>query len=157
MSLSKNQNIIFYIALTLAVFQFVQYLLNGSVVLVLLSGLVPFWLWSTRKKISVGEAVAGFDQVLSYAIIVYAALAGLIALMVFVFWLTYANLDPAILENALAENPAINDLSDDELVALDEVMENLPSLLPILWVYLGLQSFAYLYYGIGVVRTSSPN
>ncbi|MDG0968153.1 MAG: hypothetical protein P8N93_07580 [Flavobacteriaceae bacterium] len=157
MSLSKNQNIIFYIALTLAVFQFVQYLLNGSVVLVLLSGLVPFWLWSTRKKISVGEAVAGFEQVLSYAIIVYAALAGLIALMVFVFWLTYANLDPAILENALAENPAINDLSDDELVALDEVMENLPSLLPILWVYLGLQSFAYLYYGIGVVRTSSPN
>jgi len=157
MSLSKNQNIIFYIALTLAVFQFVQYLLNGSVVLVLLSGLVPFWLWSTRKKISVGEAVAGFEQVLSYAIIIYAALAGLIALMVFVFWLTYANLDPAILENALAENPAINDLSDDELVALDEVMENLPSLLPILWVYLGLQSFAYLYYGIGVVRTSSPN
>ena len=157
MSLSKNQNIIFYIALTLAVFQFVQYLLNGSVVLMLLSGLVPFWLWSTRKKISVGEAVAGFEQVLSYAIIVYAALAGLIALMVFVFWLTYANLDPAILENALAENPAINDLSDDELVALDEVMENLPSLLPILWVYLGLQSFAYLYYGIGVVRTSSPN
>ncbi|MBT6252087.1 MAG: hypothetical protein HOI84_02165 [Flavobacteriaceae bacterium] len=157
MSLSKNQNIIFYIALTLAVFQFVQYLLNGSVVLVLLSGLVPFWLWSTRKKISVGEAVAGFEQVLSYAIIVYAALAGLIALMVFVFWLTYANLDPAILENALAENPAINDLSDDELVALDEVMENLPSLLPILWAYLGLQSFAYLYYGIGVVRTSSPN
>lgn len=157
MSLSKNQNIIFYIALTLAVFQFVQYLLNGSVVLVLLSGLVPFWLWSTRKKISVGEAVAGFEQVLSYAIIVYAAFAGLIALMVFVFWLTYANLDPAILENALAENPAINDLSDDELVALDEVMENLPSLLPILWAYLGLQSFAYLYYGIGVVRTSSPN
>jgi len=157
MSISKNQNIVFYVALTLAVFQFVQYLLNGSVVLVLLSGLVPFWLWSTRKKISVGEAVAGFEQVLSYAIIVYAALAGLIALMVFVFWLTYANLDPAILENALAENPAINDLSDDELVALDEVMENLPSLLPILWVYLGLQSFAYLYYGIGVVRTSSPN
>jgi hypothetical protein len=157
MSISKNQNIVFYVALTLAVFQFVQYLLNGSVVLVLLSGLVPFWLWSTRKKISVGEAVAGFEQVLSYAIIVYAALAGLIALMVFVFWLTYANLDPAILENALAENPAINDLSDDELVALDEVMENLPSLLPILWAYLGLQSFAYLYYGIGVVRTSSPN
>ncbi len=157
MSISKNLNIVFYIALTLAVFQFVQYLLNGSVVLVLLSGLVPFWLWSTRKKISVGEAVAGFEQVLSYAIIVYAALAGLIALMVFVFWLTYANLDPAILENALAENPAINDLSDDELVALDEVMENLPSLLPILWAYLGLQSFAYLYYGIGVVRTSSPN
>jgi hypothetical protein len=157
MSISKNQNIVFYVALTLAVFQFVQYLLNGSVVLVLLSGLVPFWLWSTRKKISVGEAVAGFEQVLSYAIIVYAALAGLIALMVFVFWLTYANLDPAILENALAENPAINDLSDDELVALEEVMENLPSLLPILWAYLGLQSFAYLYYGIGVVRTSSPN
>lgn len=157
MSISKNQNIVFYVALTLAVFQFVQYLLNGSVVLVLLSGLVPFWLWSTRKKISVGEAVAGFEQVLSYAIIVYAALAGLIALMVFVFWLTYANLDPAILENDLAENPAINDLSDDELVALEEVMENLPSLLPILWAYLGLQSFAYLYYGIGVVRTSSPN
>jgi len=57
----------------------------------------------------------------------------------------------------LADNPAINDLNEDELLALDQVMENLPSLLPLLWVFLGLQSFSYLYYGIGVVRKTSSD
>ena len=69
----------------------------------------------------------------------------------------YASIDPAIIETALADNPAINDLNEDELLALDQVMENLPSLLPLLWVFLGLQSFSYLYYGIGVVRKASSD
>ncbi|MCH2655860.1 MAG: hypothetical protein MKZ61_05465, partial [Flavobacteriales bacterium] len=76
-------------------------------------------------------------------------------LLVFVFWLMYASVDPAIIETAMADNPAINELNEDELLALDQVMENLPSLLPLLWVFLGLQSFSYLYYGIGVVRKAS--
>lgn len=101
--------------------------------------------------------ISGFDQVMSYVVVVYAAFAGLIALLVFVFWLMYASIDPAIIETALADNPAINDLNEDELVALDQVMENLPSLLPLLWVFLGLQSFSYLYYGIGVVRKASSD
>ena len=69
----------------------------------------------------------------------------------------YASIDPTIIETALADNPAINDLNEDELLALDQVMENLPSLLPLLWVFLGLQSFSYLYYGIGVVRKASSD
>ena len=69
----------------------------------------------------------------------------------------YASLDPAIVSSALAENPAINDLNEEELEALDQVMDNLPSLLPLLWLFLGLQSFSYLYYGIRVVRKALPN
>lgn len=157
MSFTKKQNIIFYIALTLAVFQLIQYLIIGSVFSTLLAGLVPFWLWSTRKKILADLEISGFDQVMSYVVVVYAAFAGLIALLVFVFWLMYASIDPAIIETALADNPAINDLNEDELLALDQVMENLPSLLPLLWVFLGLQSFSYLYYGIGVVRKASSD
>jgi len=94
---------------------------------------------------------------MSYVVVVYAAFAGLIALLVFVFWLMYASIDPAIIETALADNPAITDLNEDELLALDQVMENLPSLLPLLWVFLGLQSFSYLYCGIGVVRKASSD
>ena len=94
---------------------------------------------------------------MSYVVVVYAAFAGLIALLVFVFWLMYASVDPAIIETAMADNPAINELIEDELLALDQVMENLPSLLPLLWVFLGLQSFSYLYYGIGVVRKATSD
>ena len=155
MSFSQKQNIIFYTALTLSAFQLIQYLISGGVFLTLLAGLVPFWLWSTRKKLLASVEIGGFDQVMSYVVVVYAAFAGLIAVLVFVFWLMYASIDPALIESALADNPAINDLNEDELKALDQVMENLPSLLPVLWLFLGVQSFSYLYYGIGVIRISS--
>jgi hypothetical protein len=155
MSFSKKQNIIFYIALTLSAFQLIQYLVSGGIFLTLLAGLVPFWLWSTRKKLLSNLEIGGFDQVMSYVVVVYAAFAGLIAVLVFVFWLMYASIDPALIESTLADNPAINDLNEDELKALDQVMENLPSLLPVLWLFLGVQSFSYLYYGIGVIRKSS--
>ena len=155
MSFSQNQNIIFYIALTLSAFQLIQYLVSGGIFLTLLAGLVPFWLWSTRKKLLSNLEIGGFDQVMSYVVVVYAAIAGLIAVLVFVFWLMYASIDPALIESALADNPAINDLNEEELKALDQVMANLPSLLPVLWLFLGLQSFSYLYYGIGVIRKSS--
>ena len=155
MLFSQKQNIIFYIALTLSAFQLIQYIINGGILLTLLAGLVPFWLWTTRKKLLSNLEIGGFDQVLSYFVVVYAAFAGLIAVLVFVFWLMYASIDPALIEAALADNPAIKDLNEEELKALDQVMENLPSLLPLLWLFLGLQSFSYLYYGIGVIRKIS--
>ena len=155
MSFSQKQNIIFYIALTLSAFQLIQYLISGGVFLTLLAGLVPFWLWTTRKKLLTKVEIGSFDKVLSYIVVVYAAFAGLIAVLIFVFWLMYASIDPALIESALADNPAINDLNEEELKALDQVMENLPSLLPVLWLFLGLQSFSYLYYGIGVIRKAT--
>jgi len=155
MSFSQKQNILFYIALTLSTFQLIQYLISGAVILSLLTGLVPFWLWSTRKKLLANVEVGGFDQVMSYVVVVYACVAGLIAGLVFVFWLMYASLDPNLIESALANNPAINDMNEKELEALDQVMENLPTLLPVLWLFLGLQSFSYLYYGVGVIRKNS--
>ena len=155
MSFSQKQNIIFYIALTLSAFQLIQYLMSGGVFLTLLAGLVPFWLWSTRKKLVANVEIGGFDKMMSYVVVVYASFAGIIAVLIFVFWLMYASIDPALIESALADNPAINDLNEEELNALDQVMENLPSLLPVLWLFLGLQSFSYLYYGIGVIRKTS--
>ena len=156
MSFSQKQNIIFYIALSLSTFQLIQYLMSGGVFLTLLAGLVPFWLWSTRKKLLASVEIGSFDQVMSYLVVVYACFAGLIAVLIFIFWLMYASIDPALIESALADNPAISDMSEEELKALDQVMENLPSLLPVIWLFLGLQSFSYLYYGIGVIRRT-PN
>ena len=155
MSFNQKQNIIFYIALTLSAFQLIQYLISGGVFLTLLAGLVPFWLWTTRKKLIAKVEIGNFDKVLSYIVVVYAAFAGLIAVLIFVFWLGYASIDPALIESALAENPAIKDLNEEEIKALNQVMENLPSLLPVVWLFLGLQSFSYLYYGIGVIRKTS--
>lgn len=129
--------------------------MSGGIFLTLLAGLVPFWLWSTRKKLLADVEIGGFDQVMSYVVVVYAAFAGLIAVLIFVFWLMYSSIDPALIESALADNPAINDLNEEELKALDQVMGNLPSLLPVLWLFLGLQSFTYLYCGIGVIRKTT--
>jgi len=155
MSFSQKQNIIFYVALTLSAFQLIQYLMSGGIFLTLLAGLVPFWLRSTRKKLLADVEIGGFDHVMSYVVVVYAAFAGLIAVLIFVFWLMYSSIDPALIESAMADNPAINDLNEEELKALDQVMGNLPSLLPVLWLFLGLQSFSYLYYGIGVIRKTT--
>ena len=155
MSFNQKQNIIFYIALTLSAFQLIQYLMSGGVFLTLLAALVPFWLWTTRKKLLAKLEIGSFDKVFSYIVVVYAAFAGLIAVLIFVFWLGYASIDPALIESALAENPAIKDLNEEKIKALDQVMENLPSLLPVVWLFLGLQSFSYLYYGIGVIRKTS--
>ena len=155
MSFSQKQNIIFYVALTLSAFQLIQYLMSGGVFLTLLAGLVPFWLWSTRKKLLTNVEIGGFDQLMSYVVVVYAAFAGLIAVLIFVFWLMYSSIDPALIESTMADNPVINDLNEEELKALDQVMGNLPSLLPVLWLFLGLQSFSYLYYGIDVIRKTT--
>ena len=116
MSFSQKQNIIFYVALTLSAFQLIQYLMSGGIFLTLLAGLVPFWLWSTRKKLLADVEIGGFDQVMSYVVVVYAAFAGLIAVLIFVFWLMYSSIDPALIESALADNPAINDLNEDCLL-----------------------------------------
>ena len=155
MSFSQKQNIIFYVALTLSAFQLIQYLMSGGVFLTLLAALVPFWLWTTRKKLLAKLEIGSFDKVFSYIVVVYAAFAGLIAVLIFVFWLMYSSIDPAVIESAMADNPAINGLNEEELKALDQVMGNLPSLLPVLWLFLGLQSFSYLYYGIGVIRKTT--
>ena len=155
MSFSQKQNIIFYIALTLSAFQLIQYLMSGGIFLTLLAGLVPFWLWSTRKKLVANVEIGGFDKMMSYVVVVYASFAGLIAVLIFVFWLMYSSIDPALIESTMADNPVINDLNEEELKALDQVMGNLPSLLPVLWLFLGLQSFTYLYYGIGVIRKAT--
>ena len=155
MSFSQKQNIIFYVALTLSAFQLIQYLMSGGIFLTLLAGLVPFWLWSTRKKLLADVEIGSFDQAMSYIVVVYAAFAGLIAVLIFVFWLMYSSIDPALIESTMADNPVINDLNEEELKALDQVMGNLPSLLPVLWLFLGLQSFSYLYYGIGVIRKTT--
>ena len=61
---------------------------------------------------------------MSYVVVVYAAFAGLIALLVFVFWLMYASVDPAIIETALADNPAINELNEDELLVKPKEQES---------------------------------
>ena len=85
--------------------------------------------------------IEGFDKVMSYLVVVYTSLRGLIAVLVFVVWLIYTS-DPALIDSALADNPAINDLNEKDPEAFDQFMENLPSLLPMAWVFVGLQSFS---------------
>ena len=96
------------------------------------------FLWSTRKKLMSNLKIEGFDKVMSYLVVVYASWAycciGFCGLVDLYLW-------PTLIDSALADNFAINDLNEKDSEAFDQFMENLPSLLPMAWVFVGLQRF----------------
>lgn len=53
---------------------------------------------------------------------------------------------------ALEQNPAFEDLSEEEMEGVTLLMENLPTILPLMGAAILLQAFSYLYYGILLLR-----
>lgn len=153
MHTSKTHVFFYYIALVLSVLHFLLYAINGSIIGILLSGLVPFWLWSTRRKQLSAIAVSGFEQVLTYGVLIYAVFAGLFALLMFVGWGVLQGAGAEVFWEAMEQNPAFDDLNEEEMEGVMLVMENLPTFLPLLGTAVLLQAVSYLYCGISVLRS----
>jgi len=153
MRTSKTQTVIYYIALVLSVSHFLVYAMSGSIVGILLSGLVPFWLWSTRRKLLSELSISGFEQVLSYGVLVYAVFAGLFGVLMFLGWGVLQGAGAEVFWEALEQNPAFDDLSEEEMQGVNLMMENLPTILPLMGFGILLQAFSYLYYGISLLRS----
>ena len=149
---SKKHTFIFYVAFILSISHFLLYAMGGSVVGILLSGLVPFWLWSTRRKRLSGLNVSGFEQVLTYGVLVYAVFAGLFGVLMFLAWIILQGAGAEVFWEALEQNPAFEDLSEEEMEGVALLMENLPTILPLMGAAVLLQAFSYLYYGILLLR-----
>lgn len=152
MRTSKTHTFIFYIALILSVAHFLIYAINGSIVGILLSGLVPFWLWSTRRKRLSELAISGFEQALTYGVLVYAVFAVLLGVLMFLGWGILQGAGAEVFWEALEQNPAFDDLSEEEMEGVTLMMENLPTILPLVGLGVVLQAFSYLYYGISLLR-----
>ena len=153
MRTSKTHTFFYYIALVLSVLHFLLYAINGAVLGILLSGLVPFWLWSTRRKQLSAVAVSGFEQVLTYGVLVYAVFAGLFGVLMFLGWGVLQGAGAEVFWEAMEQNPALDDLSEEEMEGVMLVMENLPTFLPLLGTAVLLQAVSYLYYGISLLRS----
>ena len=108
MRTSKTQTVFYYIALLLSVAHFLVYATSGSIVGILLSGLVPFWLWSTRRKLLSELSISGFEQVLSYGVLIYAVFAGLFGVLMFLGWGVIQGAGAEIFWEALEQNPRDN-------------------------------------------------
>lgn len=152
MHTSKTHTFFFYIALVLSVLHFLLYAVNGSIIGILFSGLVPFWLWSTRRKQLSLVAVSGFEQVLTYGVLIYAVFAGLFALLMFLGWGILQGAGAEVFWDAMEQNPAFDDLNEEEMEGVMLVMENLPTFLPLLGAVVLLQAVSYLYYAISLLR-----
>ena len=153
MRTSKTQTVFYYIALVLSVAHFLVYAMSGSIVGILLSGLVPFWLWSTRRKLLSELSISGFEQVLSYGVLVYAVFASLFGVLMFLGWGILQGAGAEVFWEALEQNPAFDDLSEEEMQGVNLMMENLPTILPLMGFGILLQAFSYLYYGISLLRS----
>jgi len=153
MRTSKTQTVFLYIALLLSVAHFLVYATSGSIVGILLSGLVPFWLWSTRRKLLSELSISGFEQVLSYGVLIYAVFAGLFGVLMFLGWGILQGAGAEVFWEALEQNPAFDDLSEEEMQGVNLMMENLPTILPLMGFGILLQAFSYLYYGISLLRS----
>ena len=53
----------------------------------------------------------------------------------------------------MEQNPAFDDLNEEEMVGVMLVMENLPTFLPLLGTVVLLQAVSYLYYAISLLRS----
>ena len=51
------------------------------------------------------------------------------------------------------QHPAFDDLSEEEMQGVNLMMENLPTILPLMGFGILLQAFSYLYYGISLLRS----
>lgn len=153
MRTSKTQTVFFYIALAMSVIHFLLYVTGGSVVGILLSGLVPFWLWSTSRKQHTELPIGGFEKVISYGVLVYAIFAGLFGLLMLLAWGVLQGAGAEVFWDALEQNPAMEDLNEEEMEGVMFFMENLPTLLPLLGFGVLLQAFSYIYYGIGLLKS----
>ena len=145
----------FFAGVSLATFQFLLVLSGGSIMAGLFWGVVPVWFWATFQKLKANSAVGKIEGIAAYAIVLYGALLALCSLLFLFCSMAMIGLEPEVLQTAVEKQPNYDDFSDEELEALDMVMEYFPIIMPLFGVVCGLMATSYISYGLAVVRKHS--
>lgn len=143
---------IYYIGFSLSVSQFLLYLFSGNILLAGVAGVVPIWFWMTQKKINSSEPMSSFENGLAYLFCLYGGLIGLLGVLMLFSWFIVLSSGAEIFIEAAAQNPRFERLTSEEQIAFDEVLNNLPSILPIFVLFFLGQGVSYLWYSVGVIR-----
>ena len=145
----------FFAGVSLATFQFLLVLSGGSIMAGLFWGVVPVWFWATFQKLKANSAVGKIEGIAAYAIVLYGALLALFSLLFLFCTVVMIGLEPEVLQAAVEQQPNYDDFSDEELEAIEMIMQYLPILMPVFGVVFGLMSTSYIGYGLAVVRKHS--
>lgn len=145
----------FFAGVSLATFQFLLVLSGGNIIAGLFWGIVPVWFWATFQKLKAGSAVGKIEGIAAYAIVLYGALLALFSLLFLFCTVVMIGLEPEVLQAAVEQQPNYDDFSDEELEAIEMIMQYLPILMPVFGVVFGLMSTSYIGYGLAVVRKHS--
>ena len=146
---------LFFAGFILGTIQFLLVLSSGSIVAGLFWGIVPAWFWATHQKLKNEQAVSQPEGIASYAVVIYGGILALLGVLCIISSVVFMVADPEIIQAALEQQPNYDDFSDKELENLEQVMDVLPEIMPLITLGVCLQSISYIGYGLAVVRNYS--
>lgn len=145
----------FFAGVSLATLQFLFVLSEGNIIAGLFWGIIPVWFWATYQKLKQEASVNQLEGVAAYAVVIYGGFLGLLAFLclfaTFAFWVV----DPEVIQAAMEQQPNYDDFNDEELTAINQVMEWLPTLMPLITAAISIQATTYIGYGLAIVRNYS--
>lgn len=145
----------FFAGVSLATLQFLLVLSGGNSIAGLFWGIIPVWFWATYQKLKQEASVGQLEGIAAYTVVIYGGLLGLLALFCLFAAFAFLVIDPEVIQAAMEQQPNYDDFSDEELTAINQVMEWLPKLMPLITAAICIQATAYIGYGLAVVRNYS--
>jgi len=145
----------FFAGVSLATFQFLFVLSGGNSIAGIFWGIIPVWFWATYKKLKQEASVSQLEGIAAYTVVIYGGFLGLVALFCLFASFAFLVVDPELIQAAIEQQPNYDDFNDEELTAINQVMEWLPSLMPLITIAISVQATAYIGYGLAVVRNYS--
>lgn len=145
----------FFTGMFLGVFQFLVVIGGGSIFTGLLWGIIPVWFWATYQKLKQEHSVSQLEGMAAYAVVIYGGFLSLFAILCIIATVTFLVVDLDVIQTAMEQQPNYDDFSDEELIAMNQVMEWLPALMPLVALAVTTQAIAYISYGLAVVRNYS--
>lgn len=139
----------------LGTLQFLLVVGGGSIIAGLFWGIIPVWFWATYQKLKQEASVSQLEGAAAYAVVIYGGFLGLFTVLCLIATFTFLVVDLDVIQAAIEQQPNYDDFSDEELTAMNKVVEWLPTLMPLITLAVGIQATAYVRYGLAVVRNHS--
>lgn len=150
--MSRFIQISFFAGFILGALQFLIVINSGAIVAGIFWGIVPAWFWATHQKLKQDKPVSAFEGVASYAVVIYGGILALVTIFCLFSTFAFLVVDADVIQAAIEQQPNYDDYSEEELTAINQVIEWLPALMPVITLAFCIQTVAYIGYGLAVVR-----
>ena len=145
----------FFAGFSLAALLFALVLSGGNIIPGVLWGIVPVWFWATYQKLKADNPIGQLEGVAAYVVVLFGGVLALFSLLFLFSSFAISAVDAEVIQAAVEQQPNFDDFNEEELKAMDMVVKQLPTIMPILSVVLGVMATSYIGYGLAVVRKYS--